>query len=421
MELPNIGYASLALGIPGTKMSSTIQKNASSERLLSIIEANLNALDKIIDYNVTNGIRLFRISSDLIPFGSSPVNKLPWWDFFSDKLDLIGTKAIKSGLRLSMHPGQYTVLNSPNSDVVSRAIEDLVYHQRVLESLKTGPEHKIVLHIGGIYHDKKEAVKRFIANYRHLDRAIREKLIIENDDRSFNIDDALEIGSLLKIPVVFDNLHHRLNPDGSGKSEHDLVKACSYTWQENDGRQKIHYSQQNRTKKPGAHSSTINIEEFMAFCNDITDIPLDIMLEVKDKNLSAIKCKNCLDINGKMTTLKKEWSLYRYKVMENSPGIYRQIEELLRNTSGYPALSFYQLVEKALRTEISTDNAVEAARLVMEQLKFFLAENEKISLIKSLESYKRGIITLKTFKNRLLKMAHKYGEPDLFESYYFLL
>ena len=67
----NIGYACLGIAIPGSKMKSTILKNAITERLLSLIEHNLNALESMIDYNIENGVKLFRISSDLIPFGSS--------------------------------------------------------------------------------------------------------------------------------------------------------------------------------------------------------------------------------------------------------------------------------------------------------------------------------------------------------------
>ncbi len=149
-----IGYACLTMGVPETNFRSCTLKNANRKTLLNIIEYNLNSLENIIEYNIKNNIRLFRISSGLIPFGSSIINDISWWDVFSFKLCSIGKKIKNSGMRVSMHPGQYTVLNSPKKDVVKRAIEDLNYHNRVLDSLGVDIDNKIILHIGGVYNNK---------------------------------------------------------------------------------------------------------------------------------------------------------------------------------------------------------------------------------------------------------------------------
>lgn len=197
-----IGYACLTKGLRETNFKSCILKNATDENLLSIIEHNLNSLEKIIYYNIENNIKLFRISSDIIPFASNPVNKLQWWKVFGDKLLSIGLKAQQSGMRLSMHPGQYTVLNSPKADVVERAIKDLEYHTTFLDSLNISSENKIILHIGGVYGDKENAIKRFIDNYKLLDQKIRKRLVIENDDRCFNIEDVLPRFYVHGIPIA---------------------------------------------------------------------------------------------------------------------------------------------------------------------------------------------------------------------------
>ena len=73
-----IGYACLTIGVQETNLRSCLIKNASENNLLDIIEHNLNSLNNVIDYNIENNIKLFRISSDLIPFGSSKVNNIPW-------------------------------------------------------------------------------------------------------------------------------------------------------------------------------------------------------------------------------------------------------------------------------------------------------------------------------------------------------
>ncbi len=73
----------------------------------------------------------------------------------------------------------------------------------------------------------------------------------------------------------------------------DWINECKKTWKEKDGFQKIHYSQQDPLKRTGSHSNTIKIDEFLDFYESLGRKDIDIMLEVKDKNLSALKCINC--------------------------------------------------------------------------------------------------------------------------------
>lgn len=323
-----IGYACLVLGVPGTGMKGCLIKNASQERLSQLISENLQALERIIDYNIQSGIKLFRISSDLIPFGSNPVNDIKWWEVFEKQFQIIGDKIKKHGIRISMHPGQYTVLNSPYGDVAERAILDLDYHGRVLDCLGGGREAKIVLHIGGVYKDKGAAMARFISNYVQLSDSVKDRLVIENDDTSYNIHDVLEIGSCLDIPVVFDNLHHQVNPPDSDRPMAYWIDKCSPTWDQRNETQKIHYSQQDYQRKKGAHSTTIRISEFMDFYLALPREDIDIMLEVKDKNLSAIKCINCTSADKKIKELEEEWSRYKYSVLGKSAAHYNEIRQL---------------------------------------------------------------------------------------------
>jgi UV DNA damage endonuclease len=292
----SIGYACQTIGVPFTEMRRCLLKNATETKLSELISYNLNSLENMIDYNMQNNIRLFRISSDLIPFGSSLVNQIPWWNNFETKLYLIGNKIKQSSMRVSMHPGQYTVLNSPNEEVVARAIEDLRYHSKVLNSLGVGNEHKIILHIGGVYQNKEQAVYRFMKNFDMLEDSIKNRLVLENDDKSYHIGEVFNICSELKLPAVFDNLHHKLNQCNQYQNEIDWIEACRVTWNEKDGIQKIHYSQQNPDKSPGSHSESIELTQFMDFYNRLKRKDIDIMLEVKDKNLSALKCIKAVQV-----------------------------------------------------------------------------------------------------------------------------
>lgn len=416
----SIGYACMTVGVPHTDMKSCMLKNVSEGKLMELISYNLNSLESIIDYNIKNNIMLFRISSDLIPFGSSTVNPLPWWEMFSSQLQQIGQKIQISGMRVSMHPGQYTVLNSPNAEVVAKAMKDLKYHVRVLDSLETDIQHKIVLHIGGVYENKQLAIRRFISHYAQLDESVKQRLILENDDRSYNIGEVLEIGTMLHAPVVFDNLHNAINPCNKQMSDAYWIDQCRKTWNQKDGNQKIHYSQQAPLKKPGSHSNFIRINEFMSFYDSIGRKDLDIMLEVKDKNLSAVKCMNCTSHNKDIKVLELEWSKYKYSALESSPSDYLEMRKLLRSKRDCTAIDFYNILEAALQKPREIGNSVNAAQHIWGYFKNIASPKEKDAFIKNIKDYQQSKTTINSIKTRLLKMAVKYQQSYLLNSYYFI-
>ena len=417
----SIGYACLNIGTPNTNIRSVMQRNATSEKLTEVTAHNLAALEKMIHYNRKNNIQLFRISSDLIPFGSSPVNALPWWDIHAEAFQHIGAKIRKSGMRVSFHPGQYTVLNSPDEDVVARAILDLAYHAKMLEYLGVDNQHKIVLHVGGIYGDKKEALQRFEQNFRRLPEAVRNRLIIENDDRLYNIEEVLELAHRLQIPAVYDNLHHAINPPPSGGTDPYWIAEVKKTWKAADGKQKIHYSQQAPGKRPGAHTDTIDLETFLTFYEQLEDKQIDIMLEVKDKNLSAIKCQNATTVNKRMVLLEKEWGRYKYAVLERSPVIYQAIRTLLKDKEAYPVQEFYRLIDTAFAEEPHPGYAENAAAHVWGYFKKHATDTERKQYEKNLANYRNNTGTLATLKRQLFKIAEKYEVDYLLQSLYFYL
>ena len=417
----SIGYACLNIGTPDTNIRSIMQRNATPEKLMEVTAHNLAALERMIDYNRKNGIKLFRISSDLIPFGSSPVNALPWWDIHAEAFQHIGAKIQKSSMRVSFHPGQYTVLNSPDEDVVARAILDLAYHAKMLECLGVGNQHKIVLHVGGIYGDKKEALERFELNFRRLPEAVRNRLIIENDDRLYNIEDVLTLAHRLHVPAVYDNLHHAINPPPSGGTDPYWIAEAKKTWKMTDGNQKIHYSQQAPGKRPGAHTDTIDLETFLTFHDQLEDKQIDIMLEVKDKNLSAIKCQNATTTAPKVTLLEKEWGRYKYTILEKSPAVYQAIRTLLKDKEAYPVQEFYRLIDTAFAAEPSPGYAENAAAHVWGYFKKHATETERRQYEKNLSNYRNNTGTLATLKHQLFKLAEKYETDYLLQSLYFYI
>ncbi len=417
----NIGYACLTVGVPDTDIRSCMKRNISEKKLFEITDGNLRSLDNILNYNIENDIRLFRISSDIIPFGSSPLNTLDWRSIFSIRLKNLGTKIKENGIRVSMHPGQYTVLNSPDANVAANAVLDLKYHGDFLDSLELNPSHKIILHIGGIYQDKISAVSRFTARYNHLSDSLKARTALENDDRSYHIGDVLEIAALFGAPVVFDNLHNRINPQPAAVSENSLIGRCSETWQTKDGRQKIHYSQQAENKKAGSHSETIRIGEFMRFTDTLENKDLDIMLEVKDKNLSAVKCIHTTTQIKSINKLENEWSRYKYTILEKAPDIYLKIRKLLKEKNNYPAAEFYRLCEEAMQRESDAGKIKNAVLHVWGYFKNQATEDEKKKFKTKFDGFTAGTDSLSSLKSYLYKLSLQYRQDYLLHSYYFIL
>jgi len=414
----NIGYACIALGVPGAQLRSCALKNADRETIANIVSSNLNALANIARYNAANGIKLFRISSGLIPFGSLPSNPVNWGGMVSGEFAAVGQTIAASGMRVSMHPGQYTVLNSPDPAVVEKSIDDLNYHAKVLRLLGTGPSHKIVLHIGGVYGDKTASVKRFIKNFRLLDDEVKSRLVLENDDRLFTVADVLSTAGELGLPVVFDTLHNEVNPAGE-RDAFEWIEQCRKTWEVRDGVQKIHYSQHNPLKKPGSHSDTVDASRFAVFAQKLQRDDVDIMLEVKDKNLSAVKCANTVRSDRHIKHLEREWARYKYLVLEKSAAGYGAIRELLKDKTGYPVEPFYSLLDTAMRKEWEAGDKINAAMHVWGYFKEKADAKEKTEFLNKLKRLERGFSSAAPVKKILWSLTQKYGPDYLKESYYF--
>jgi len=413
----SIGYACLAVGVPESEMKSLTLSKVSEKTLLDTSRINLAHLKNLLIYTTANNLKLFRISSDLIPFGSSDANTLPWWEVFAENLLELGKLATESGIRLSMHPGQYTVLNSPRPEVVTRAIADLVYHARVLTSMGLGNEHKIVLHIGGAYGDKVEASKRFVATYLTLPQGVKDRLILENDDKLFTISEVLAIAREVGCPVVFDNLHHKINPSKEWLSDLQWIEACAPTWKGKDGKQKIHYAQQDVRKRPGSHSPTISLEPFLLFHEALPARDIDIMLEVKDKNISALKCMHATQ-GGTVEQLGEQWLKYKPLVTERDPEKIWKVEDLLKDAADgqVVSLAFYRLLEKNLSLEVFRSQAEITATSIAEKCIQSPAEERRIT--KRIAEYKQAQIPLEKLKQSIMNMANKHRVDEVLTSYY---
>jgi UV DNA damage endonuclease len=282
-----IGYPCQNLSIGCTSARTFRLASYSAGRLVETVEENLKCLQRILEYNLEKGFLFFRITSDLVPFASHPVCRVKWQKRFAGDFERIGRFIRKHRMRVSMHPDQFTLINSPKVDIFKRSIKELVYHAELLDLMELGRDARIQIHVGGVYGDKPASMKRFAERFRKLPEEVRRRLAVENDDISYTLSDCLEIHGEIGIPVIFDIFHHSINSSGEAASE--AVSLASKTWGEADGILMSDFSTQESGQRKGTHSRHIDIKTFRGYLADSRPTDLDIMLEIKDKESSAME------------------------------------------------------------------------------------------------------------------------------------
>jgi UV DNA damage endonuclease len=291
----NIGYAciNMTMGKKVTTNRSMVKKTFNAKGLDYVSElALLNAKDiiKILEWNRMNGIKFFRLSSALIPWGDNlDLTQLKDYKEIKSELKKAGDFAKFHNIRITSHPGPFNVLVSPNEKVVLATIADLELHGKVFDmmGLELSPYNKINIHCNGVYGDKKSAMDRFIKNFQRLSKSVQKRLTIENDDKAsmYSVKDLMYIHNALKIPIVFDYHHHQFCT--GDLSEEAALKLAATTWPKGIT-PVVHYSESkalhenNPKEKPQAHSLYINS------LPNTYELDVDIMVEAKAKELAIL-------------------------------------------------------------------------------------------------------------------------------------
>lgn len=259
---------------------------------LKIIQ-NLNDLYEMIKWNEQNGIKVLRISSELFPHISNPKVEGYDMDFADALLKKIGEYARSLNHRLTFHPGQYNVVGTPNETTFQQTINDLSYHAEVLDRMGMGTDSVMVVHGGGLYGDKEMTLERWCENYKRLPEPIRRRLVLENCEKCFSIEDCLYVSEKVHVPVVFDTHHYScyniLHPDENFKNPAEYMESILNTWKRRGVKPKFHVSEQG-SGRTGHHSDYIEV-----IPNYLLEIPekygcdIDIMIEAKKKELAIFK------------------------------------------------------------------------------------------------------------------------------------
>jgi UV DNA damage endonuclease len=300
-----LGFAVKVLGEGGLPSHDT--RRWQSEPSLGV---SLERLAAILEYLDRHDIRFYRFATGLAPYASHP--DLPQFRDaparFAAGLAAVGARARELGIRLSSHPGQYTVLNSQDPRVQKLAVEELEVQAELMDGMGLGPESVVVLHVGGAAGGVAAALDRFEAGFAQLSDAARARLVVENDDRSFGLGAVLELSRRIGRPVVWDLLHHRCH-DPDAIPERDALSLALATWPEGVT-PKVHVSspRTNVEERKGkvvlpplrAHADLIDPMVFERFVGETAAGlgDFDVMLEAKAKDLALLRLREQVMLPG---------------------------------------------------------------------------------------------------------------------------
>ena len=301
-----IGYPCINTSV-GCKSSRTFRlKSYTEKRLMKTVENNLDCLGRILRFNLRHNILFFRITSDLVPFASHPICKFDWQGSFGKRFKGIGDFIKNCDMRISMHPDQFTLINSLDNRVFENSVRELVYHAQVLDLMELRTSAKIQIHVGGVYGDKEVSMRRFVERFEMLGKNVKRRLVIENDDRRYNLKDCLKISAEVGIPLLFDVFHHEVN--NSGETVKEAFELFAPTWRKENGLPMVDYSSQLTGDRKGKHVETLNLGIFRGFLEETKPFDFDIMLEIKDKEMSALKAIEIASQDNRFSVAKKHAS-----------------------------------------------------------------------------------------------------------------
>jgi len=264
--------------------------NDQRKRLATLARMNIASTTRLFHHNRAYDIKVFRLTSKLIPLATHPL--LQDWDWpreLGADFRNLGSLAVRDGLRISAHPDHFTLLNSPREEVVQAAVKDLIYHDGIFSCMGLESAAKLVIHVGGSYKDKDNSLVRFIENFRKLPTPIKARIMLENDDKSYSAAEVLALCQQLKVPMVLDIHHHWcLN---RVEDIADLLPAIFATWDEEIVPPKVHISSPRDDKNIRAHADYIDPVFLLDFLNIARglDRDFDVMCEAKAKDAALFR------------------------------------------------------------------------------------------------------------------------------------
>lgn len=304
-----LGFPVKVLGRSGLKSNDTRRWQSNPH-----LRVSLGYLRDIFTYLEAKNIRMYRLSSDLAPYATHP--DLPQFHAqvqeCRDELRELGVEARRLDIRLSFHPSQFVVINSPDPELRRKSIWDLQSQAEMLDAMELGPEAVLVIHAGGTYGDLEAGMARWIETWGELPEPVRRRLVLENDDLRYSAANVLHIHEYTGVRLIFDVQHFLcLNPERL--ELRSTVERFLRTWP-TGVRPKLHFSSprtemrevKQKNRKTGKKETVLRAPvwtghadfnhpfEFIAFLRTVADLDFDVMLEAKAKDLALIRLRQDL-------------------------------------------------------------------------------------------------------------------------------
>ncbi|WP_282192579.1 UV DNA damage repair endonuclease UvsE [Romboutsia ilealis] len=289
-----LGYVAIALNLGKVTSSSTLtytrylklNKEDRLKKLKEVTYSNIEALEKILRYNIDNNIHFYRMTSNFIPLATHPDVMWDYLKYFKKDLEYIGKLIKDNNLRVDAHPDQFNVINSDRESVVENTLRTLNMQVDLFEAMNY-EQGKLVIHIGGAKGGKDIALDRFINNLKNFPKRITDRLILENDDKTFNAKEVLQICEKTNLPMVFDIHHHNCN--NCEEDIKSLLPQIFKTWEDEELVPKIHFSSPREFEKDRKHADYIDANRFLEFiykAKESVNKDFDIMIEAKKKDIA---------------------------------------------------------------------------------------------------------------------------------------
>ncbi len=256
------------------------------KRLGELARSNAESLTRAIDFCAANRIGSFRVLSQILPLKTHPaagysIEQLPDHLPIVETFRAAGRVASGRNVRLTFHPDQYVVLNSPKAQVVEISIAELEYQAEVAEWIGADV---IMLHGGGAYGDKSTALDRLAASIERLPKAIRSRIALENDDRIFSPADLLPLCESLRVPFVYDAHHHRCLTDAVSIAA--ATDRAIATW---DREPLFHISSPAggwTARDPRVHDEFVDLCDFP---NEWRELRVTVEVEARAKEVAVLR------------------------------------------------------------------------------------------------------------------------------------
>ncbi|RSL30229.1 UV DNA damage repair endonuclease UvsE [Salibacterium salarium] len=294
MTYVRLGFVAMSMELKNASPSQTMtyaqfqkheNREAAIRKLERIAQSNLQNSHRILKHCVAHDIAFYRFSSRLVPLATH--QDLSDWNYeqpLQEYLEEVGHYIEKNQMRVDFHPDHFVILNSPKKDVLAMSIKILGVHKKLLKGMRVDPKHRCVLHVGGMYQNKETALERFISNWKEIPGDVQEMIMLENDDKSFHLNDVLYLCEKLEVPLIFD-YHHHLANHGDVNWETEWSRVID-TWKYSPLPLKMHISSPKNEKEFRSHADHVAPDMFLHFLRTVKGSvkQIDCMIEAKRKD-----------------------------------------------------------------------------------------------------------------------------------------